>query len=601
MKLGYAALPEEDYKKFLEVTSFMSSHYAKTKVCDYKDPSKCDLALEPHLTDILITSRDPEEMKFYWKQWYDSVGTPLREKFRIYLELGSKAAQADGFANQAESWLDEYDDATFEKQLDAIVKQIRPFYEQLHAYVRFKLREKYGDSVVSEKGPIPMHLLGNMWGQNWGEISELVTPYPGKESFDVTAEMVKQGYTPEMLFEKSDEFFQSLNMTKMPDLFWKNSILRKPEDGRDLICHASAWDFYSPDDVRIKQCTRVTMDQLFTAHHEMGHIQYYLQYKDQPIMFREGANPGFHEAVGDVLALSVSTPKHLAKMDLLKGKTFDEESKINHMMSVGLDKIAFLPFAYTLDKYRYALFRGEATPDDNCLFWRMRDEFGGVEPPLERSNGDFDAPAKYHVAADVEYARYFVSFIVQFQFHKAACEKAGEYVPGDAEKTLFDCDIYGSAEAGNALKSMLQLGSSKPWPEAMAVLTGGSTMDAGALLEYFKPLNDWLVKENEKNGVFVGWEKSKSELLVALQDLSILTTDFISFRVCRLRIGCLKNETLFLLSNKDELCFKFTNEKVPLLSSLCAGSPSASVINKNFFWYFLHCVWFFSFLSWDTF
>lgn len=489
----------------------MQSNYAKVKICDFHHRTKCDLSLEPEISEILSKSRDPEELQYYWQQWYDKAGTAIRNEYKRYVELSNEAAKLNGFPSGAEEWLSEYEDESFEEQLEAIFSQIRPFYQQLHAYVRFKLRENYGKDVVSENGPLQMHLLGNMWGQSWGEVSELFIPYPHKKALDVTEEMVKQGYTPKIMFEKADEFFQSLNMTKMPDLFWQNSILEKPDDGRELVCHASAWDFYKTDDVRIKQCTRVSMDQFFTAHHEMGHIQYFLQYQHLPSVYREGANPGFHEAVGDVLSLSVSTPKHLNKVGLLKDYEYDEEAKINQLMGVALDKIAFLPFAYTIDKYRWALFRGETTTKDNCKFWQMREEYGGIEPPVKRSNRDFDAPAKYHVAADVEYLRYLVSFIVQFQFHKAACEKAGQYVPGDPEKTLINCDIYESAEAGNAIKEMLSMGSSKPWPYAMQVLTGQRKMDAGALLEYFQPLQDWLVKQNKETGAFVGWEKSDSE------------------------------------------------------------------------------------------
>lgn len=490
----------------------MESNYAKVKVCDFKDPTKCNLALEPELTEKFIHSRDPEELKYYWQQWYDKAGTAVRDSYKRYVELNTEAAKANGFKSGAEVWLSEYEDDTFEEQLEKIFAQIRPFYEQLHAYVRFRLREKYGDSIVSERGSIPMHLLGNMWGQTWGEISEILVPFPKKKALEVTDEMISQGFTKKSLFEKGDEFFQSLNMTKLPNSFWKQSILEKPTDGRDLICHASAWDFFSENDVRIKQCTRITMDQLFTAHHELGHIQYFLQYQNQPSVYREGANPGFHEAVGDVLSLSVSTPKHLTKLNLLKNYEYDEEAKINQLMTAGLDKIAFLPFAYTIDKYRWALFRGEITTDDNCKFWEMRDFYSGLEPPVQRSNKDFDAAAKYHVASDVEYLRYLVSFIIQFQFHKAACEKAGQYAPNDPEKTLLNCDIYGSAEAGNAIKAMLEMGSSKPWPDAMEVLTGQRKMDAGALLEYFQPLQNWLSAKNKELGAFVGWDKSTSKM-----------------------------------------------------------------------------------------
>nr|QHO60759.1 salivary 71kDa-like protein [Sergentomyia schwetzi] len=508
-KLGYSGLPADKYKELLEAITWMESNYAKVKVCDYKDKTKCDLALEPDLTEIFIKSLDPEELKYYWQQWYDKAGTPTRPYFDKYIELNREAAKLDGFPSGAESWLDEYEDETFEKQLETIFEQIRPLYEQLHAYVRFKLREKFGKDVVPEKGSIPMHLLGNMWAQTWSEKAEILVPFPEKKLLDVTDELVKQGYTPVSMFEKGDEFFQSLNMTKLPESFWKYSVLEKPTDGRELICHASAWDFYQNDDVRIKQCTRVTMDQFFTVHHELGHIQYYLQYHHQPSVYREGANPGFHEAVGDVLSLSVSSPKHLEKVGLLKDFKFDEEAQINQLLNMALDKMAFLPFAYTVDKYRWGVFRGEISPADyNCKFWEMRAQYGGVEPPVDRSEKDFDPPAKYHISADVEYLRYLVSFIIQFQFHQAVCEKAGQFEPNNPEKTLLNCDIYQSAEAGNAFKAMLQMGSSKPWPDAMEVLTGQRKMDAGPLIEYFRPLSEWLVKKNKELGAYVGWEKS---------------------------------------------------------------------------------------------
>ncbi|XP_041779407.1 angiotensin-converting enzyme-like isoform X4 [Anopheles merus] len=506
--LGYAALDETKFSLLVDAISRMQENYATAKVCQYKNESNCNYGLEPELTETLAKSRDPEELKHYWVQWHEVSGKPVRKDFDEYVALNREAAQLNNFTSGAEYWLDAYEDDTFEAQVDAAIEQIRPLYEQIHAYVRYKLRKHYGNDIVSEKGPIPIHLLGNMWGQTWDNIADITTPFPNKKLLDVTEEMVRQGYTPLKMFQMGDEFFQSLNMTKLPSTFWEKSILEKPNDGRELVCHASAWDFYKKDDVRIKQCTRVNMEDFFTVHHELGHIQYYLQYQHLPSVYREGANPGFHEAVGDVLSLSVSTPKHLEKIGLLKDYVEDEESKLNQFYQAGLAKLVFLPFAYTLDKYRWEIFRGDVKPEHyNCKFWEMRTKYSGVEPPVERSESDFDAAAKYHVSADVEYLRYFVSYIVQFQFHRAACEKAGQYVKGDLEKTVNNCDIYQSAEAGNALKAMLAMGSSKPWPDAMEVLTGQRKMSADALIEYFQPLYDWLVKENKALGAHVGWEE----------------------------------------------------------------------------------------------
>ncbi|XP_052864215.1 angiotensin-converting enzyme-like [Anopheles cruzii] len=509
-KLDYAVLPDDKFRDLLASIASMESNYAKTKLCTYADPTECNLALEPEVTEIFANHRDAEELKHYWVQWYNRTGAPTRAAFQRYVELKNEAAHLNGFTSAAEAWLKEYDDTyEYEQQVDDVIKQIRPLYEQLHAYVRFKLRQKYGDKVVSPTGPIPMHLLGNLWAQTWDNIADFTTPFPEKKLLDVSDEMVRQGYTQQKMFQMGDDFFVSLNMTKLPESFWEKSILEKPTDGRDLVCHASAWDFFSVDDVRIKQCTRVNMREFFVVHHELGHIQYYLQYQHQPVEYRTGANPGFHEAVGDVLSLSVSTPKHLRKIGLLKDYAEDEEVKINQFYRAGVTKLVFLPFAYTLDKYRWGVFRGDIKPEEyNCKFWEMRSKYSGIEPPVKRSEADLDAPAKYHVSADVEYLRYFVSYVIQFQFHRAACALAGEYVKGSAEKTLNNCDIYQSTAAGNKLKEMLAMGASKPWPDTMEILTGERKMSAEAFLEYFQPLHDWLQTENERVGAHVGWTES---------------------------------------------------------------------------------------------
>ncbi|XP_043950381.1 angiotensin-converting enzyme [Drosophila biarmipes] len=471
-KLGYAALPEADFAELLQSISSMETNYAKVKICDYKDKAKCDLALEPEIEDVISKSRDHEKLAYFWREFYDKAGTPMRTQFERYVELNTKAAK-------------------------------------LNSYVRYRLRKHYGESVVSETGPIPMHLLGNLWAQQWSMIADIVSPFPEKPMVDISGEMQKQGYTALKMFQIADDFFTSMNLTKLPQSFWEKSIIEKPTDGRDLVCHASAWDFYLVDDVRSKQCTLVLQDQLFTIHHELGHIQYFLQYQHQPFVYRNGANPGFHEAVGDVLALSVSTPKHLEKIGLLKDYVRDEETRINQLFLAALDKIVFLPFAFTMDKYRWSLFRGEVDKANwNCAFWKLRAEYSGIEPPVVRSEKDFDPPAKYHVSADYEYLRYLVSFIIQFQFHKSACIKAGQYEANNAELPLDNCDIYGSTEVGAAFHKMLSMGSSKPWPDALEAFSGERIMSGKAIAEYFEPLRVWLEAENIKNNVHIGWTTS---------------------------------------------------------------------------------------------
>ncbi|XP_059056714.1 angiotensin-converting enzyme-like [Achroia grisella] len=511
-ELGTSALPEDLNQRLLTAISNMQSIYAKATICDYKDRNKCDLHVEPDVTDIFANSEDPEELKYTWLEWHKAAGAPSRGNFTEYIQMDNEAAKLNGYDSVAEWWLSEYESDDSEDQFASLWSQIKPLYQQIHAYVRRQLRLKYGEDVVPTKGPIPAHLLGNIWAQTWGNIEKFTRPYPNKADVDVTSALIAQNYTVLKMFETAEEFFKSLNLSAMPDLFWEKSIIEKPNDGRELVCHASAWDFYDGEDFRIKQCSTLTSAFFKTTHHEMGHIQYYLQYKDQPVIYRGGANPGFHEAVGDVIALSVSTPKHLKVIGLLEDGPEDTESNINQLYKMGLDKIVFLPFAYLLDLFRYGVFRGTTTTRDyNCHYWRLRETLQGVEPPAPRSEDDFDPAAKYHVAADVEYMRYYISYIIQFQFHRSLCQLANEYSPGDSSKLLSACDIYKSQPAGEALGKMLQMGSSKPWPDAMEALTGQRNMDASGVLEYFEPLHEWLKAENERSGEYIGWEASNIE------------------------------------------------------------------------------------------
>ena len=524
--LGTAALPEDLFQEYEKIISDMENIYATAKICDYKDRSKCNLALEPELTEILMKSRDPEELKYIWVQWRKATGEKMKSLYKRYVELSNMAATLNNFTDNAAYWMKDYEADDFPEQIDALWQQLKPLYLQLHAYVRRELRKKYGEDIVSKDGPIPAHLLGNMWAQAWSNIADFTIPYPGKQLPDVTDAMVKQGYNATTIFRVAEDFFTSINLTAMPDLFWERSILEKPKD-RELICHASAWDFYDSKDFRIKQCTRVNTEDLLTAHHEMGHVEYYLQYKNQPTVYKEGANPGFHEAVGDVIALSASTPSHLKKINLLEDDSTDREANINHLYLKGLDKIIFLPFAYMMDKWRWNVFQGKVTPDNyNCNWWDLAEVFQGIEPPVDRSEDDFDPGAKYHIVADVEYIRYYVSFVVQFQFHKSLCIEAKQYDPQNPDsKPLHQCDIYNNKAAGNLLKSMLELGSSKPWPDAMEKITGQRNMDSAGLLEYFKPLTDWLTEENKKTNEYIGWKSRAKQCVQTRSELAPETTE----------------------------------------------------------------------------
>ncbi|XP_043462372.1 angiotensin-converting enzyme-like [Leptopilina heterotoma] len=507
--IGTSALPENLFEEYENITSQMSKIYSTAKICELRNPTKCDLALEPEITELLATSRDADVLKHIWIEWRKVSAEKMKPFFPRYVELGNEAARLNGFDDKSAEWLHEYEAENFQEQVEAVWEEVKPLYLQIHAYVRRMLREKYGDAIVSKDGPIPAHLLGNMWAQTWDNIADFTIPHKGKMLPDATPALVAQKYDANRMFKLAESCFVSMNMSAMPETFWKNSILTKPSD-REIVCHASAWDFYDGKDFRIKQCTRINSDSLLTAHHEMGHIQYYLQYKDQPVIYREGANPGFHEAIGDVMSLSVSTPDHLQKIKLLENYTADDKASINHLFLKGMEKIVFLPFAYVMDLWRWNIFRGEVTPDQyNCNWWKLSEEYQGIEPPVDRTEQDFDAASKYHIISDVEYLRYYVSFVVQFQFHRALCIEAGEFDPNDPKsKPLHECDITDSKKAGNRMKAMLKLGSSKPWQDAMEVLTGQRKMSSSGLLDYFKPLMDWLTAENKKTDEYIGWKSS---------------------------------------------------------------------------------------------
>lgn len=494
--LGSAILPKGELIEYNNLLTDMELTYSVAKVCGAN--GTCH-PLQPDLVNAMASSLNYKELLFTWEGWRDVTGKKIRKTFKRFVELSNKAARLNGHADTGAYWRSFYDTETFEADIEKIYHQLQPLYLNLHAYARRGLYQKYGDKYINLKGPIPAHLLGNMWAQTWNNIYDLLAPYPNATYIDVTQAMIAQGWTPNKMFEESDNFFSSLGLIRMPQEFWDKSMLVKPE-GREVMCQASAWDFYNRKDYRIKQCTEVNMEHLITAHHEMGHIQYFLQYKDQPVAFREGANPGFQEAIGDLMALSVSTPKHLHSIGLLSEVGDSIETDINYLLRKALYHIAFIPFAYLMDKWRWKVFDRQINEKDyNQQWWNLRLNYQGLCSPVPRSEEDFDPGSKYHIVTNVPYIRYFVSFIIQFQFHERLCEAANQ------TGSLFKCDIYHSKEAGKLIAAVLKLGSSKPWPEAMRLMMGKPDMSAESLLKYFKPLTDWLIETNTKNGETLGW------------------------------------------------------------------------------------------------
>ncbi|XP_049524962.1 angiotensin-converting enzyme-like [Dermacentor silvarum] len=498
-----AILPQEKQNEFLKIVSDMQGNHASAKICPFSrkatNPDDCTLTLDKEIKDMLASSRNYDELLHVWNEWRRVSGKPVKEKFTRYVQLLNEAAKLNGFDDASGLWQNQYEYDGFEDNVKRLWEQLSPLYQQLHAYVRTRIRKMYGADKIREDGPIPAHLLGTIHSQQWGPLYKATQPFPNKDAIDGTSAMAKNNMSVVDMYKLAEEFFTSMGLPGMPKTFWERSLFVKPPD-REIVCHASAWDFCNNDDVRIKQCAEVDMNDLLIIHHEMGHVEYYLKYAKQPMYFRDGANPGFHEAIGDTIALSVATPAHLKIIGLANADVEDEEIGLNYLYSTALNKVALLPSAYVYDLWRWNVFRGTYRPEEyNNAWWELLLKYQGICPGIARSTDDLDASSKYHISANVPYIRYFVSVILQFQFYKALCEEANHVGP------LHRCDFYRSKEAGRLFGEVLALGKSKSWPEVLGLLTKGRTkeMDATPLLEYFQPLYRWLQKQNE--GKPVGW------------------------------------------------------------------------------------------------
>jgi peptidyl-dipeptidase A len=485
-----------DPKLRLELTTLgakLEGIYGKAKSCP--PGGKCRDIEE--LTILFAKSRDERELRAAWTGWH-TAAHDSRPLYTRFVELANQGAREIGFADMGELWRSAYDmpAAAFEKETERLWQQVKPLYDDLHCYVRRRLAETYGASVVKAGEAIPAHLLGNMWAQDWSSVYPLVEPYKGQAALDVSGELERQKWDALRMVKTGERFFTSLGLDPLPKSFWERSMLVKPRD-REVVCHASAWNVTLQDDLRIKMCVKPTEDDLTTIHHELGHNYYYRAYDHLPMLYQAGANDGFHEAIGDALTLSI-TPAYLKELGLVKAVPKDDKGVLNVQMKDALEKVAFLPFGLLIDKWRWDVFSGKVKPDDyNKAWWELRRRYQGVAPPAERAGDDFDPGAKYHVPANVPYTRYFLARLLQFQFHQALCRAAGHAGP------LHQCAIYGNKEAGKRLWAMLQMGASKPWPEALAALTGQREMDSAPMLEYFTPLRAWLKEKNA--GQSCGW------------------------------------------------------------------------------------------------
>jgi peptidyl-dipeptidase A len=446
------------------------------------------------------TNRNPAELKEMWTSWHDNVGTPMRADYQRLVEIANGGAKELGYPDTGAMWRSNYDmpPDEFAALADKLWGQVKPLYDELHCYTRAKLNAKYGDAVQPATGPIRADLLGNMWAQEWGNIYDIVAPPgAGDIGYDLDSLLVAKKYDPVRMVKTGENFFSSLGFAPLPETFWTRSMITKPQD-REVVCHASAWNIDNKDDLRIKMCTKVNADDFVTVHHELGHNYYQRAYNGQPFLYMNGANDGFHEAIGDAVALSI-TPEYLVQVGLLdRGKVPSADKDIGLLLRQAMDKVAFLPFGLLVDKWRWGVFSGEIPAGQYNKGWNdLRLQYQGITPPVQRTEAQFDPGAKYHIPGNTPYARYFLARILQFQFYKAACDQAGWTGP------LHRCSFYGNKEVGQKLNAMLAMGASRPWPDALEAFTGTREMSGEAMIEYFRPLQAWLQQQNR--GKQCGW------------------------------------------------------------------------------------------------
>ncbi len=490
-------LSEEDATELVEIGAELQSIYSTGKYCNAE--GECSVLRDMELR--MANSRDPDELLDLWRGWRE-VSPPMRDLYARQVALANQGAQDLGYKDLGDYWRSNYDmsSTAFSADMERYWQEAKPLYEALQCHVRYRLADFYGDEVMPDDGTIPAHLLGNMWAQGWGNIEDVVMGGTYEAPYDLTQILADKKMDAKGMVRLAEGYFTSLGLEPLPDTFWERSLFTRPQD-REVNCHASAWDVDEKDDLRIKMCIQATGEEVRVIHHEVGHNYYQRAYSEQPYFYRGSANPGFHEAVGDAIALSV-TPGYLAEIGLLEeAPATTEDSTIAQLMQLALDKVAFLPFGYIMDKWRWQVFAGEVSPQDyNAAWWRLRREYQGISSPVERTPTDFDPGAKYHIAANVSYSRYFLAHLMQFQFHRKMCEEAGVKGP------LYACSAYGSVPAGKALNAMLSAGLSQPWQDTMEDFTGQRDVDPSAMLDYFAPLKVWLDKQNE--GRECGWQSS---------------------------------------------------------------------------------------------
>ena len=479
-----------------QISTKLEAMYGTGKHC-YEDGTCLDLEA---FENIIDASRDPDELLKAWMGWHE-IGKPMKPMYMRMVEIGNQGSQDLGFDGLSDLWFSKYDMPAdkFLDETDRVWEEVKPLYEALHCHVRSQLNAKYGDEEVSLEGPLPVHLLGNMWGQSWSNIYDIAYTEASSNSVDVTQIIEDKKINEKNMVELAENFFLSMGFESLPDSFWERSLFIKPVD-RSVVCHASAWNLDpETNDLRIKMCIEKNEEDFITIHHELGHIFYYQAYNHLPTLFQGGANDGFHEAFGDLLTLSI-TPEYLNKIGFISEAEAEnaKTDAIGLLMKQALEGVVVIPWALMLDKWRSGVFNGDITEDNlNQSWWDMRESYQGITSPVKRSEDYFDPGAKYHVPANTPYTRYYLARIMQYQFHESLCKEIGFSGP------LHECSIYGNAKAGEKIIATMAMGQSVPWQDSFEKITGTRELSGTSVMNYYRPLKQWLDKQNENRAC--GW------------------------------------------------------------------------------------------------
>jgi peptidyl-dipeptidase A len=431
---------------------------------------------------VLRDSRNLSERERVWNRSKE-LGIQLRSGLLELRELRNRVAQEMGYSDFYALQIADYGMTTQEMMslLDGAIEQLRPLFSELHCYARRKYAERLGQPVPA--GPLPAHWVGNRWAQSWPSLVASVDLDP-----------LLANRTGEFIVRTAEQYYVSMGFERLPETFWARSDLYPIPTGqtRKKNSHASAWHIDLENDVRSLMSVEPDARWLSTAHHELGHIYYYMSYSrtDVPPVLRRGANRGFHEAVGDLISLSVIQEPYLRSIGLLPEGTRLESDQM--LLNEALEKgpVFFMFAAGTMSHFEHDLYAGNLPADQlNARWWQYVRHYQGVVPPTTRDESHCDACTKTHINDDPgQYYDYALATLLVYQMHEHICRNIVHADP-------HACTYAGNREVGDWLRRLLEPGASRDWRAMLRELTG-EDLSAGAMLRFYEPLRPVLEREN---------------------------------------------------------------------------------------------------------